>query len=304
MGCSESRQAGSAACLHVRCTQLNKMKTKLITSSDSTASATTQSQTIISERRNQKHKQQQQQHWKKQQIYINFDKFIFVFILSVILSTNKSSSSSPQQLNSFPAASANHYRQGNNNNYHISHQLADYYSNNLNNGFHIFSPTDGRAPSSSSLAPSTAAPQPVTTSTTTSTSTTTAALINQQQQQALGLSGNHQQQQQQNISNDSLLPLLGPSMSCPNGLLTFELSTGFIYKPTSAETLAMLPSTLQLTDCLEFCLHNSSCLAINFEMGLCVLLSSSAKQNPANLYSSQFPVYTFYAEKKCLLSGK
>lgn len=93
-------------------------------------------------------------------------------------------------------------------------------------------------------------------------------------------------------------------MSCLSGLLTFELSTGFIYKPASAETLAMMPSTLQLTDCLGYCLHNSSCLAINFEMGLCVLLSSSAKQNPSNLYSSQFPVFTIYAEKKCLLSGE
>lgn len=92
--------------------------------------------------------------------------------------------------------------------------------------------------------------------------------------------------------------------SCSNGLLTFELSTGFIYKPSSAETLAMMPSTLQLTDCLDYCLQNASCLAINFEMGLCVLLSSSAKQNPTNLYSSQFPVFTIYAEKKCLLSGK
>lgn len=90
---------------------------------------------------------------------------------------------------------------------------------------------------------------------------------------------------------------------CPNGLLTFELSTGFIYKPASAETLAMVPSTLQLTDCLDSCLQNSSCLAINFEMGLCVLLSSSAQQNPNSLYSSQFPVFTIYAEKKCLLSS-
>lgn len=94
-------------------------------------------------------------------------------------------------------------------------------------------------------------------------------------------------------------------ISCPNGLLTFELSTGFIYKPTSgAETLSMMPSTLQLTDCLDYCLTNSSCLAINFEMGLCVLLASSAKQNQHNLYSSQFPVFTIYAEKKCLLSGE
>lgn len=92
--------------------------------------------------------------------------------------------------------------------------------------------------------------------------------------------------------------------SCLNGQLTFEISTGFIYKSASAETLAMIPGTLQLTDCLDFCLHNNSCLAINFEMGLCVLLASSAKQHPANLYSSQFPVFTIYAEKECLMWGK
>lgn len=91
---------------------------------------------------------------------------------------------------------------------------------------------------------------------------------------------------------------------CPNGLLTFELATGYIYRPSSAlETLTMMPSTLQLTDCLDYCLHNSSCLAINFEVGLCVLLTTSARHNPQNLYSSQFPVFTIYAEKKCLYSS-
>lgn len=105
-------------------------------------------------------------------------------------------------------------------------------------------------------------------------------------------------------SNSSSSSLGKTTTTCSNGLLTFEIATGFIYKPASAETLAMMPSTLQLTDCLDYCLQNSSCLAINFEMGLCVLLSSSAKQNPQNLYSSQFPVFTIYAEKKCLLQGK
>lgn len=108
----------------------------------------------------------------------------------------------------------------------------------------------------------------------------------------------HQQNHQQ------LMDYQLTSSNCSSGLLTFELSTGYIYKPSSAETLAMMPSTLQLTDCLDYCLQNSSCLAINFEMGLCVLLSSSAKKNPTNLYSSQFPVFTIYAEKKCLLPGK
>lgn len=100
-------------------------------------------------------------------------------------------------------------------------------------------------------------------------------------------------------------PQMPQPIECTNGLLTFELSTGFIYKPTNTlETLAMMPSTLQLTDCLDHCLQNSSCLAINFEMGLCVLLATSAQHSPQSLYSSQFPVFTIYAEKKCLLSGK
>lgn len=94
------------------------------------------------------------------------------------------------------------------------------------------------------------------------------------------------------------------STTCSNGLLTFELSTGFIYTPTVHETLSMLPGTLQLTDCLDFCLRNSSCQAINFEMGLCGLLLSSVKQNPQNLHLSQYPVFVIYAEKICLLSGK
>lgn len=110
--------------------------------------------------------------------------------------------------------------------------------------------------------------------------------------------------QQANTNHSSQQVKASESMVCSEGLLTFELSTGYIYKPASSETLAMMPSTLQLTDCLDYCLQNDTCLAINFEMGLCVLLSSSAKQNPSNLYSSQFPVFTIYAEKKCLLAGK
>jgi hypothetical protein len=113
---------------------------------------------------------------------------------------------------------------------------------------------------------------------------------------ANGTNAPHHQQGPRNASSP---------LECPNGLLTFELSTGFIYKPATADdTLSMMPSTLQLTDCLDYCLHNSSCLAINFEMGLCVLLAASAKQNQHNLYLSQFPVFTIYAEKKCLLQGK
>lgn len=64
--------------------------------------------------------------------------------------------------------------------------------------------------------------------------------------------------------------------------------------------MVMQPGTLQLTDCLNICRQNSSCLAINFETGLCVLLQESADKNPQALQKSQFPVFTIYAHKICL----
>ncbi|RWS26801.1 hypothetical protein B4U80_09791 [Leptotrombidium deliense] len=62
----------------------------------------------------------------------------------------------------------------------------------------------------------------------------------------------------------------------------------------------MIPGTLQLTDCIAFCRRNSTCHAINFETGLCVILTSSATQVPEALTPSQFPVFTIYAQKVCL----
>lgn len=126
----------------------------------------------------------------------------------------------------------------------------------------------------------------------------------QQQQQSVAQQAPSSMGTQQTTLSASTTSMGLNSAECSNGLLSFELSTGFIYKPAASETLATLPSTLQLTDCLGFCLANSSCLAINFEMGLCVLLSSSVKHNASQLYSSQFPVFTIYAEKLCLFSSK
>lgn len=62
----------------------------------------------------------------------------------------------------------------------------------------------------------------------------------------------------------------------------------------------MQPGTIQLNDCLNLCRANSSCLAINFETGLCVLLQDSADKSPQALQKSQFPVFTIYAHKICL----
>lgn len=62
----------------------------------------------------------------------------------------------------------------------------------------------------------------------------------------------------------------------------------------------MLPGTLQLTECLQSCKQNDSCQSVNFETGLCVLLIHSAREKPEALTSSQFPVFTIYAQKMCL----
>ncbi|GFQ71760.1 uncharacterized protein TNCT_730681 [Trichonephila clavata] len=88
-----------------------------------------------------------------------------------------------------------------------------------------------------------------------------------------------------------------------SGFITFELITGYVYTSPS-DTMELVPGTLRLTDCLALCNANATCQAINFETGLCVLFSSSAAQRPAALTPSQFPVFTIYAHKVCLLGRK
>ncbi|KFM64709.1 hypothetical protein X975_00721, partial [Stegodyphus mimosarum] len=68
--------------------------------------------------------------------------------------------------------------------------------------------------------------------------------------------------------------------------------------------MELVPGTLKLTDCLALCNLNATCQAVNFETGLCVLFSSSAVQRPSSLTPSQFPVFTIYAHKVCLLGRK
>ena len=87
---------------------------------------------------------------------------------------------------------------------------------------------------------------------------------------------------------------------CANGgVVTFELITGYVFTAPS-ETVTMLPGILHLTECLDWCLTNDTCRSVNFETGLCVLLSSSAIERPEALTPSQFPVFTIYAQKICL----
>ncbi|KAG8201943.1 hypothetical protein JTE90_027419 [Oedothorax gibbosus] len=88
-------------------------------------------------------------------------------------------------------------------------------------------------------------------------------------------------------------------LDCPLEKQSFELVTGFVFTAPD-DTLELVPGTLHLTECLSYCRHNTSCRAVNFETGLCVLFSSSATDRPQALSSSQFPVFTIYAQKICL----
>lgn len=87
--------------------------------------------------------------------------------------------------------------------------------------------------------------------------------------------------------------------ACRNGAHGFELVTGYAYT-TSGDLMKLIPGSLELTQCLTYCQMNSTCKAINYETGLCVLLSTGATQRPEALKPAQFPVFTIYAEKVCL----
>jgi hypothetical protein len=86
---------------------------------------------------------------------------------------------------------------------------------------------------------------------------------------------------------------------CPNGLVTFELMTGYVLTSPS-DTVSVLPGVLHLNECMERCLSNDTCKSLNFETGSCILLSSTSNERPEALKLSQFPVFTIYAQKICL----
>jgi hypothetical protein len=60
---------------------------------------------------------------------------------------------------------------------------------------------------------------------------------------------------------------------------TFELRTGYVFTAPE-EILDTKPDTLQLSECIENCRANSSCAALNFETGLCVLFRTNAFDTP------------------------
>ena len=86
---------------------------------------------------------------------------------------------------------------------------------------------------------------------------------------------------------------------CPHKYKKFEIITGYSYT-NSLDSLATIPGSLELSDCLDKCRQNENCQAINFETGLCILLNSSAIEKPDALKESQFPVFTIYAQKVCI----
>ncbi|KAH7640262.1 hypothetical protein HUG17_7729 [Dermatophagoides farinae] len=89
-------------------------------------------------------------------------------------------------------------------------------------------------------------------------------------------------------------------LDCTNGgLITFELITGYVLT-SPAETVTMMPGILQLSDCIDRCQKNQTCKALNFETGLCVLLTTAANDQTTVLTPSQFPVFTIFAQKICL----
>ncbi|KAK3850406.1 hypothetical protein Pcinc_042891 [Petrolisthes cinctipes] len=66
---------------------------------------------------------------------------------------------------------------------------------------------------------------------------------------------------------------------CPPDQVSFELVTGYVYS-APADMLDSQPGTLMLTDCIDMCRNNRSCMAVNYETGLCVLFSSNADMYP------------------------
>ncbi|CAG2116050.1 unnamed protein product, partial [Medioppia subpectinata] len=65
-----------------------------------------------------------------------------------------------------------------------------------------------------------------------------------------------------------------------------------------------MPGILHLTDCMDVCLKNNTCKAVNFETGLCVLLRTLPGEQTDPSAQSQYPVFTIFAQKICLSDKK
>lgn len=85
--------------------------------------------------------------------------------------------------------------------------------------------------------------------------------------------------------------------------VNFELVTGFLMS-TPTDMLDSRIGTLLLSDCVDTCRTNATCRGFNYETGLCVLIDSTADQDPEAMTESQFPVFTMYLQKMCYASSK
>ena len=73
-----------------------------------------------------------------------------------------------------------------------------------------------------------------------------------------------------------------PLADCADVDVNFELITGYVFTAPDS-ILDTRPGVLKLETCIQACKKNSSCRAVNYETGLCVLFTSSAEIEPGNL---------------------
>lgn len=74
-----------------------------------------------------------------------------------------------------------------------------------------------------------------------------------------------------------------PLTECADVDVNFELITGYVFTAPDS-ILDTRPGVLKLETCIQACKKNSSCRAVNYETGLCVLFTSSAEIEPGNLH--------------------
>lgn len=92
------------------------------------------------------------------------------------------------------------------------------------------------------------------------------------------------------------------AMEC-DGDIEFELITGFVYS-SADDIIESNIGALQMSECIGQCRANPSCMALNFETGLCVLFKTATGEVSESLQRSQFPVFTLYAQKVCLTPNR
>jgi len=97
----------------------------------------------------------------------------------------------------------------------------------------------------------------------------------------------------------TLATLATLATSCPEEHTTFTILTGFVFRDPEA-ILTTKPGVLELGTCLSSCRLLPACRSVNYETGLCVTFSTSAKDRPGSLATSEFPVFTMYGERTCL----